>query len=91
MDIQPFVKKWYQEYRRFCGQGKIYYTPRTGSATNWISGPIVKHQSNTPEQDEGLAAKAKTLDNASITYCLGVQDCRSIEDCVSLGTSWAAH
>jgi len=89
LEIYPLVKKWYQEYRRFCGKGIIQYMPRTGSATNWTSGEgilkVEKHESTTPEQDEALAAKAKSLDNASITYCLGVQDCRAVEDCLLWG------
>jgi hypothetical protein len=83
------VKKWYQEYRRVCGKGIIQYTPRTGAATNWISGDgvtIEKSEDTTPEQDAAMAAKAKSLDGATVTYCLGIQDCRAIEDCVLWGT-----
>jgi len=89
VEIYPLVRKWYQNYRRFCGKGVIQYTPRTGSATNWISGEgvtIEKHEDTTPEQDATIAAKAKSLDGRSITYCLVVQDCRAIEDCVLWGT-----
>jgi RHS repeat-associated protein len=85
IDIQPLAKKWYQEYRRVCGKGVITYTPRTGPATNWISGKLEKHESTTPAQDAAMAAKAKSMDNASITYCLGIQDCRAIEDCLLWG------
>ena len=90
VEIVPLVDKWYQEIRRFCGKGVIQYVPRTGSATNWMSGEgvkkIEKHVDTTPEQDAAIAAKAKSLDGKSITYCLFVQDCRAIEDCVLWGT-----
>jgi RHS repeat-associated protein len=85
IDIQPLAKKWYQSYRRVCGKGVISYTPRTGPATNWISGKLEKHGDTTPAQDTAMAAKAKSMDNASITYCLGIQDCRAIEDCLLWG------
>ena len=85
IDIQPLAKKWYQSYRRVCGKGVISYTPRTGAATNWISGKLEKHGDTTPAQDAAMAAKAKSMDNASITYCLGIQDCRAIEDCLLWG------
>jgi len=89
VEIYPVVNKWYHQYRRFCGEGIIKYTPRPGSATNWLSGEgvtIEKHERATREQDAAIAAKAKSLDGKSITYCLFVQDCRSIEDCVLWGT-----
>ena len=90
VEIYPDVEKWYQEYRRLCGKGVIQYTPRLGPATNHISGAgvlkIEKHVRTTAEQDAAIAARAASLDGKSLTYCLFVQDCRAIEDCVRWGT-----
>jgi len=89
VEIYPVVNKWYHQYRRLCGEGIIKYTPRLGSATNLLSGEgvtIEKHERTTLEQDATIAVKAKSLDGKSITYCLFVQDCRAIEDCVLWGT-----
>ena len=85
IDILPVVDKWWQNYRRLCGKGVITYVPRIGPASNWISKTVEKHEITTPEQDAAIAAGAKNLDKKEITYCLGVQDCRSIEDCVLSG------
>ena len=89
IEIFPVVKTWYQEYRRFCGKGVIDYVPHTGPATGWTSGEgiigIEKSVTTTTDQDKGMAAKAKSLDGKSITYCLGIQDCRSVEACTKTG------
>jgi len=47
---------------------------------------IEKHVRITAEQDAAIAARAASLDGKSLTYCLFVQDCRAIEDCVRWGT-----
>jgi len=90
VEIMPDVKKWYQEYRRLCGKGLIRYKPLQGPATNHMSGEgvlkIEKHVRTTTEQDAAIAGRAASLDGKSITYCLFVQDCRAIEDCVRWGT-----
>jgi RHS repeat-associated protein len=89
IEIIPVVKTWYQEYRRFCGKGEIDYVPHTGSATNWTSGAgiigIETSVTTTSDQDADMASKAKSLDGKTITYCLAIQDCRSIEACTTTG------
>jgi len=92
IEIYPLVDKWWQSYRRLCGTGKMEYYPRTGNATNWVSGDGImgteKVVETTVEEDKKHAAKAKTLGGTTVMYCLGVQDCRAIEECL-LGGSLA--
>jgi hypothetical protein len=90
VDLAPLVTRWDEEIRRICGKGVIDYAPLAGSATNYISGdPIIgveKAVETSPEKDAELAAKALALKGREVTYCLGIQDCRAIEDCLLNGT-----
>jgi hypothetical protein len=89
VEIYPDVSRWYQEYRRLCGKGKLDYHSLPGNATNWISGEdiigVQEYVATSAQQDADLAKKAKSLDGKDITYCLGLQDCRAVEKCTTTG------
>lgn len=89
VEIYPEVKTWYQTYRRLCGKGVIDYIPHHGAAVDRTSGEgiirIEKSVTTTTDQDKDMVSNAKSLDGKSITYCLGIQDCRSIELCTRTG------
>ena len=43
---------------------------------------VVNHVHTSEQVDKGLAEAAKSLGGTNMTYCILINDCRSIVDCV---------
>jgi len=83
-EMYPNVKSFWENYRRFSGEGVIKSSFLRRAMENWISGVGiigVEHRvKTTPEQDELLAEAAQRLDSTGFWYFLMIQDCTSAED-----------
>ncbi|WP_423431914.1 RHS repeat-associated core domain-containing protein [Limisphaera sp. 4302-co] len=70
--------------RRICGRGKFTYQHLPEAATNVVSRyeGVVNHVHTSEQVDKGLAEAAASLGDTTMTYCILINDCRSIVDCV---------
>jgi len=84
IDLAPNVERWYQHYRRFCGEGVITVRRGLGSAKDATSGydSIERTVKTTTNMDKELSTAAGSLNDQKITYCLLLRDCRDIDRCV---------